>query len=87
MIAVSVCLSVCLSVTRLNLASLCKNSRTDQDVVWREQSCGASEHCVRRGVLIFPQRGGEQLVKISSTLHPLHISVTAEARDLNFVPA
>jgi len=44
-----VCLSVCLSVKRLNLASLCKNGRTHQDAVWGGHSRGPSEHCVRWG--------------------------------------
>jgi len=33
-----VCLSVGLSVTRLNSASLCKNDSTGQDAVWGEHS-------------------------------------------------
>jgi len=31
--------SVCLSVTRLNSASLCKNGWKDQDAVWGVHSC------------------------------------------------
>jgi len=34
------CLSVCLSVTQPNSASLCKNSWTNQDPVWCEHSWG-----------------------------------------------
>jgi len=40
--------SVCLSVTRLISASLCKNVWTDQDAFWGEHSCGLTEHCVKR---------------------------------------
>jgi len=39
----------CLSVTRLNWASLCKNRWTDQDGVWGEHSWGPKEHCVQWG--------------------------------------
>jgi len=39
-----VCLSVCLSVTRLNSASLYENAWTDQDAVWGEHSWGPMGH-------------------------------------------
>jgi len=41
--------SVCLSVTQLNSASLCKNGWTDQDAVSGEHSWEPKEYCVRLG--------------------------------------
>jgi len=52
-----VCPSVCLSVTRLSSASLCKNGWTDQDPVWGEHSWGPKEHCFRWGAWFLSQRG------------------------------
>jgi len=43
-----VCPPVCLSITRINSASLCKKG-TDQDAVWGEHSWGPTGHCVTRG--------------------------------------
>jgi len=51
-------MSVSLSVTRLNSASLCKNVCTDQDTVWDEQSRGPTRHCVTRWSRSPTDRGG-----------------------------
>jgi len=48
---------VCLSVTRLNSASLCKNGWMDQDHVWGEQSWGPWNIWLDRGSDL-PQREG-----------------------------
>jgi len=55
MFVVSVRHAVCLSITPLSPASLCKNGCTDQDPVWSKHSW-EPKHCV--GVLIPSQRGG-----------------------------
>jgi len=83
MCSVSVCQSVCVSVTRINSAFLCKNGWTDQDAVWSEHSCGHGILCYTR-VLIPSQTGVGELGKISPIMHPLHISGTTEAWDLKF---
>jgi len=45
----SVSLSVCLSVMRLDSASMCKSGWTDQDPVWVDHCWGLKEHRVIRG--------------------------------------
>jgi len=69
------------SVTRLNTVSLCKNGRADQDAV-----CG--EHSWRPMLDGGPnplQRGGKKVGEnFANCMEPLHISGTAEARDLEF---
>jgi len=44
-----IAVSVCLSVTLLDSASVCKSGWTDWDHVYAEDSCGPKEHCVTKG--------------------------------------
>jgi len=74
--------SVSLSVTWLNSASLCINGWMNQDQVWGEHSWRAKEHCVRKGSWSLNSEGEGELGKI---LPILDISRLAEARDLKFV--
>jgi len=78
-----VCSPVCLSVTRLNLASLCKNG-------WTNQSClgwtllGVQRNTALNVGLNPPQRGRGEWRKMLPVVDPLLVSRSAQARDLKF---
>jgi len=75
--------SVCLSVTQLNSASLCKNGWTNQNHVCGDHSWGPW-NVVLYGSPDPPTVRGGELRTIFAHFDPLHISSMAEARDLKF---
>jgi len=78
--AVSVRQSVSLSVTRLNSASLCKQIK----MLFSVNILGGPWNIVLHGGSD-PHREVEgEMVKFLPIVDPLHISKTAEARDLKF---
>jgi len=82
-----IAVSVSLSVTRLNSASLCKSGWTDQNAVWSKHSWGPMKRCVRWGSWSLHRLHRErELGKFVQlwTHYRLHISGMAKATDFKF---